>query len=194
MSSGTGRPHSYLNPIPNALGKFFRGKIWPLCQRLNWRGVVLILGLGATLAFGAWVEWPRHWNYDIHKVHPALQALVRPYQSVVVTYHRDGGTVGLRLTDRDGRLLQLAVPISTIPGKADYSQLFLGTNHPNKRGSKEAPYSEDTRKMIITIIDENAKPGFDRDRALLRLRGAPEDYFHEYGEAAAAMCQSLAGR
>lgn len=112
-------------------------------------------------------------GYDKPRVHPRLQALNIPYQFVRTDYFLDGGSIGITIVDRDGDMLQLALPVSA--GRS-YRQLFIGATHRSNAGAVEVPFSEDTRRMLISLVEQHRRVNDDSDIALLALRGAPRDY------------------
>ena len=117
--------------------------------------------------------WPTA-GYDISRVYPKLRELSSPYQSVKTAYYLDGGSIGVAITDRDGHKLELALPVSAKNGRS-YPQLFVGAMHASKTNAVEVEFAEDTRRMLISTIEE-FRTRIDSDAALLALRGAPRDY------------------
>jgi hypothetical protein len=65
-----------------------------------------ILGLAAIVALG----WPSP-GYSRSRVDPSLTTLREPFRSVVAAYYLDGGSVGIRITDRDGQVREYALPV-----------------------------------------------------------------------------------
>jgi hypothetical protein len=134
--------------------------------------IISIAFLAILLA--AVLLWPAA-GYDISRVHPCLRELATPYQSVGTSYYLDGGSIGITITDRDGRKLQLALPVSEERGRS-YPQLFMGATHRSKTNAVEIAFSEDTRRMLISVIEDHRTPGDSSDIALISLRGSPRDY------------------
>jgi len=133
--------------------------------------------------------WPTA-GYDISQVHPSLRELAAPYQSVSTGYYLDGGSIGITIVDRDALRLELAVPVSSDGGRR-YPRLFIGATHASATGAVEVAYNEDTRRMLIAIVEDYRASGSDTDIALVALRGAPRDYARITGRAAANFCKSL---
>lgn len=120
-------------------------------------------------------------TYDMARVHPSIRILQQPFRSVTADYYLDGGSIGMDITDRDGRRLKLAIPIYDGPGDPrTYHRLFLGARHSSYTGAVEVAFTEDTRRFLCDIISRQAVPGPDRDSALIALRGTPLDYADVY--------------
>ena len=77
----------------------------PITQRILLNAVALL-----AVFFAGLVAWPTA-GYDERQIHPRLQALNIPYQSVKTDYFLDGGSVGITSVDRDGNKLELALPV-----------------------------------------------------------------------------------
>jgi hypothetical protein len=124
--------------------------------------------------------WP-FLRYDFSEVHPHVQALHQPYQRVTADYYLDGGSVGIEIIDRDGQKLDLAIPIYDGPGDTrTYHRLFVGARYFSHTDAVEVAFTEDTKRYLADVIGRHAT-GFDRDCALLALRGSPRDYVDVYG-------------
>src|SRR6185503_13602782 len=96
----------------------------------------IIIAVSLLAVFVATVLlWPTA-GYDIDRVHPSLRELATPYRSVGTGYYLDGGSLGIAIVDRDGRKLELALPVSAAHGRS-YPQLFIGATHTSKTGAVE---------------------------------------------------------
>lgn len=133
--------------------------------------------------------WPSQ-HYDPTRVHPSLRKLATPYQSVFTSYFLDGGSVGVRITDRDGRVAAFALPVGSGPGRS-YPRLFVGTTHCSDTNAVEIAFTEDTRRMLISIIDRHQSPADSSHMALVCLRGAPQDHARIWGRAAVSACKRI---
>jgi len=71
--------------------------------------------------------------------------------------------------------VELALPVS-VGRSGRYQQLFIGATHRSEAGAVETPLSEDTRRMLIALIEQHRSLNDDSDIALLALRGVPRDY------------------
>jgi len=134
------------------------------------RLILIVSGVVLLALIVLWI-WPFS-PYDLSKVHPSIQSLKQPYQKVFASYYLDGGSVGLKITDKDGQVLQLALPVSDGPA---YQRLYFGATHASDTNAVEVVFTEDTKRCLIDIIERHAE-GMDRDVALIALRGAPRDY------------------
>ena len=150
---------------------------------------LIIIVCGLVLALVAVLLWPRA-DYDIARVHPSLRELTTPYQFVSTGYDLDGGSIGITIVDRDSRRLELALPVSAEHGKS-YPRLFAGAKHISKTGAVEIAFSDDTRQMLISVLEQHGQPTDSSDIALVELRGWPRDYARIGSRAAARYCQSL---
>jgi hypothetical protein len=128
-----------------------------------------------ALALTAVLFWPSA-RYDITQVHPRLRELSVPYQSVNTGYYGDGGSISITIVDRDGHRLKMALPVSS-RGQT-YPRLFLGATHTSEPGAVEVPFTKDTRRMLIAIVEEHLTANDSSDIALIQLRGSLRDYVH----------------
>src|SRR5689334_20903482 len=106
-----------------------------------------ILALPLIIVF--W--WPSA-GYDPNRVHSSLRELKTPYQSVDTSFFLDGGSIGISIADRDSNRLELALPVSAGAPNC-YPRLFIGAVHTNKAVTTEVQFSEDTRRMLISLIE-----------------------------------------
>jgi hypothetical protein len=150
--------------------------------------LIISLVIVAILAVAA-VLWPTA-TYDRSRVHPSLRELATPYQSVSTGYYLDGGSIGVVIVDRDGRRLLLALPVSYEGGRK-YRKLFIGATHTSKTGAVEVAFSEDTRRMLISVMEEHRSSPGDSDSALVSLRGAPRDHARLWSHAAVTFWEKL---
>jgi hypothetical protein len=89
----------------------------------------------------------------------------------------DGGSVGIRITDREGQVLECALPASGVPQR--YDRVFLGTMWIHERKAVtpvEVQTPAETKKMLIRIIDKYSPRDVNTKCALFALRGLPRDY------------------
>lgn len=120
--------------------------------------------------------WP-FTSYDIDRVLPDLRDLKMPYQTVGTGYYLDGGSIGITIVDRDSRKLELALPVST---NRSYPRLFIGARNASESEAIEVTFSDDTRQMLISIIEKHHTSDDNSDIALVALRGAPRDHLRSY--------------
>jgi hypothetical protein len=142
-----------------------------------------------TILVAAALLWPTA-GYDISRVHPSLYELATPYQSVSTSYYLDGGSIGITIIDRDARRLELALPVSSGRSRR-YPNLFIGATHSSETGAVEVEFSEDTRRMLISVIERHGTAAGSSDIALVSLRGSPRDYARICSRAAVSFCQGF---
>ncbi len=58
---------------------------------------------------------------------PHLTVLKEPYQKVETEYYLDGGSIGIKITDKDGRQEMFAMPVHRKEGRLTYPELYVGT-------------------------------------------------------------------
>ena len=111
-------------------------------------------------------------------MHPSLRSLARPYRSVRTGYYLDGGSIGITIVDAKGQVLELAVPVESGPGYGvgGYPGLYIGATTEGRPGAVEVEFSEDTRWMLLAIIEEYGSSGDDSQISLAVFRGAPRDF------------------
>jgi len=150
--------------------------------------LIISLVFFATVAVTS-LMWPTA-SYDLNRVHPSLRQLATPYQTVGTSYFLDGGSIGVVIVDRDGRRLLLALPVSYQDGRK-YPQLFIGATHTSKTGAVEVAFSQDTRRMLISVIERHRSSADLSDSALVSLRGAPRDHARLWSHAAVTFWEKL---
>ena len=133
--------------------------------------------------------WPTA-GYELERVHPRLRELAVPYQSVKTIYFLDGGSIGIRITDRDLRQLELALPVSSERGRS-YPQLFIGAMPSRMTNAVEVTFSDDTRRMLVSLLEQQGTPGDDSAIALVSLRGAPRDHARLYGQTVVSVLKRI---
>ncbi len=60
-------------------------------------------------------------------IDPHLTVLKEPYQKVETEYYLDGGSIGIKITDKDGRQEMFAMPVHRKEGRLTYPELYVGT-------------------------------------------------------------------
>lgn len=148
--------------------------------------LIIIFGI-LTVALVAALLWPTA-SYDMSRVHPSLRDLATPYQSVSAGYFLDGGSISITIVDRTAHKLELALPVS-YEHRRSYPRLFVGAEYMTRTGAVEIAFSEDTRRMLIAVVEEQCQPIEDREIVLVSIRGAPRDHAHLWSRAAIRLCQ-----
>jgi hypothetical protein len=140
--------------------------------------VVIIGCLLAAAVAALWLFRPVP-SYDIQRVDSRLRSLQRPYRNVNTAYYMDGGSIGIEIVDRDGRLEQFAIP-SHLGETNRYTKVFVGAMHDRKPGAVEVSDSEQTKNMLVCILAAKSNRTPDEDYYLFCLRGSPADFVHCY--------------
>jgi len=140
--------------------------------------VVIIGCLVAIVIAALWFFRPSP-SYDLSRVEPRLRALQQPYQTVKTAYYMDGGSIGIEIVDRDGRMEQFAIP-SHLGDTNRYTKVFVGAMHDRKPGAVEVSDSEQTKHMLVYILASKSNRTPDEDYYLFCLRRSPADFVHCY--------------
>jgi hypothetical protein len=142
-------------------------------------GKVLIGGLVLLVVILTILQIPP--RYNLTGVDPTLRGFAMPYQSVNLVNGSDG-SIGIRILDRDGRQLKLALPVSSAPNKLNYHRLFVGADRSDNPSAVEAPFSEDTRGLLVATMEGYRKFSDSTDITLLRFRGSFGDKVRWYSK------------
>ena len=109
--------------------------------------------------------WPTA-GYDVSRVHPTLRELSIPYQRVSAFVSSDG-SIGMTIVDSSGRKVDLGLPASVDDGPKHPDLYF---------GRERSALTDDTRRMLVSILAAYNSSTNANNRALVSLRGAPRDY------------------
>ena len=139
--------------------------------------LVVFMVLSALISLAIWLFVP---SYDVNNVDPSLRALERPYQSVIVEYYLDGGSIGLFVSDKAGKSASFGLRVTRENDKDVYKTLFIGdprkTNNPGTRVS----LNSDTKNFIIEIMDRYGRLDMNKKAALMKIRGNLKDWLRIY--------------
>jgi hypothetical protein len=83
-----------------------------------------LLALSLIAALPLLADTPEQKN---DRIDPHLAVLKEPYQKVETEYYLDGGSIGIKITDRDGRQEMFAMPVHRKEGRLTYPELYVGT-------------------------------------------------------------------
>ncbi len=131
---------------------------------------ILVVIIAAFLLLRATPE------YDIDCVDPRLRALREPYQSVTTAYYLDGGSIGIEITDRDGRRVVFAFPCDDVGSTNTYDKVFVGAAHASWVGAIEIAEPEHTKRMLVCILRDYPNRTPSDDYCLGELRHHPVDF------------------
>jgi hypothetical protein len=140
--------------------------------------VITCVGLIALACLTFWFFRPSP-SYDITRVEPRLRALRKPYQHVKTAYYPDGGSVGIEITDRDGKVEQFAIP-AHLGGTNRYNSVYVGAMHDRKPGAILVSDSEQTKRMLIHVLASTPNRTENDEWCLIFLRGRAVDFVHGY--------------
>lgn len=136
--------------------------------------VIIYGGLIALACIGFWFFHPSP-GYDITRVEPRLRALQEPYRHIKTAYYLDGGSIGIEITDRDGRTEQFAIP-AHLGDPKPYAKVFVGAMFDGRPGAIEVSDSEQTKRMLVHILASMPHRTYRDDVDLMLLRRRPADY------------------
>jgi len=136
--------------------------------------VIIICCLIAVAVLAFWFFRPAS-SYDIQRVDSRLRALQQPYRSVKTGYYMDGGSIGIEIVDRDGRMEQFAIP-SHLGDTNRYTKVFVGAMHDRKPGAVEIIEPEHTKRMLVCILQDYPNRTAWDDFALTALGRRPVDF------------------
>lgn len=96
------------------------------------------------------------------------------HTSVKTAHYMDGGSVGIEIVDRNGRAEQFAIP-AHLGDTNRYAQVFVGAMYDSRPGAVEIIEPEDTKRMLVRILQEYPKRTAWDDLALMVLGRRPVD-------------------
>src|SRR5260221_9101537 len=120
-------------------------------------GAVVIV-LGVTV----WFFWSGG-MFSMSRVDPSVRKLQEPFQLVWTDFWLDGGSVGIRIVDRDSRTVEFTLPVFIdSPRPPRYDRLFVGDVH-FSTNVVEVPHPEETKRMLADIVDRYVSSGPQHD-------------------------------
>ena len=137
---------------------------------------IICSGLVALACIAYWFFRPSP-SCDISRVEPRLRALQEPYQHVKTAYYLDGGSIGIEITDRDGKTEQFAIP-AHLGDTNRYTIVYVGAMFDRKPGAVQVSDSEQTKRMLVQILASMPHRTEWDDLALMFLRRRPADFVH----------------
>jgi hypothetical protein len=114
-------------------------------------------------------------QFDASKVDAALTGLEPPYRRVEAVYFGDGGSVGIRVTDRQERS-QFFFVSAKLDEANPYSRVFAGGIPGQDSSAREVADSGATKNMMIAILRAKIDRTPDEDLCLAKLSSNPLDY------------------
>jgi hypothetical protein len=140
----------------------------------------LMLLLGAVVfAAVLYIAFQSGPSYDPDGVDPRLSTLQQPYRQVKTYHWMDGGTIGIKIVDRDGR--QELFAIRNKLGDSDpYTRVFAGALNDSLPNAIEVCDPEHTRRMLTRVLSDYPDRTPWDDVNLAALRGFPKDWVRAY--------------
>jgi hypothetical protein len=136
----------------------------------------VMLVVGAVVVVGVlFLAFQNGPTYDPARVHPRLRDLREPYQSIRACFFLDGGSIGIKIVDRDGHREDFAIR-AHLGDKDSYTRVFVGALHDQSPDAVEISDPEHTRRMLTRIIADRPDRSAYDDADVLLLRRYPKDY------------------
>ena len=111
-------------------------------------------------------------SYDRSKVDKRLTSLEEPFKEVSAGYYQDGGSVSIKIVDKNDTLLKVALPV--IDFERSYDRIYLGVYHHSelKEGSDaRAENPAETKLMLEDILCRYSSGNLMSDIVLCEIRG-----------------------
>jgi hypothetical protein len=136
--------------------------------------VIICGGLIVLACIAFWFVRPSP-SFVLSRVEPRLSSLQEPYQHVKTDFYLEGGSIGIEITDRDGKTEQFAIPAHL--GETNrYTQVYVGAMHDSKPGAVLVSDSEQTKRMLIHVLEAMPQRAPSDEGCLMCLRRSPSDY------------------
>ena len=139
--------------------------------------VMRFIGITLGVLFVSSVLWifRPYEKADLRRVEPKLRALETPYREVKAFSFGDGGSMGLRIVDCNGKVLDFCLPAPMDEPTLRYNKLFMGSTYYTEPGSSEVPNAHHTKLRLAEIIRSQTKPDPENDVFVYRLTGRWRD-------------------
>lgn len=138
---------------------------------------ILLSILIAVIIFVLWIVRPPS-SYDKSKVDGRLTSLEEPFKDVSAGYYQDGGSISIKIVDKNDTLLKVALPV--IDFDESYTEIYFGISHlselKDKNDGAKAENPTETKLMLVDILDRYPNGNPSIDIALCSLRGRVKDY------------------
>ncbi|MBL7215877.1 MAG: hypothetical protein ISS71_09395 [Phycisphaerae bacterium] len=105
-----------------------------------------------------------------------MTSLEEPFKEVSADYYQDGGSVSIKIVDKNDTLLKIALPVIDLDGS--YEQIYFGAYHIDdlEEGCIEVENFAETKLMLEDILYGYSKENPSVDIALGAIRGRLIDY------------------
>ena len=111
-------------------------------------------------------------SYNRSRVDKRLTSLEEPFKEVSAGYYQDGGSVSIKIVDKNDTLLKVALPV--IDFDRSYDRVYFGVYHHSKlkEGSDaRAENPAETKLMLEDILYRYSSGNLMSDIALSEIRG-----------------------
>jgi hypothetical protein len=149
-------------------------KIEPKKRKSKWVLTLIFLLIILTL----WIIRPPS-SYDKSKIDDRLTLLEEPFKEVRTSYFQDGGSISITIIDKNDTPLIIALPVRDF-GDTSYDQIYFGVKHYSelKDGEVEVENPNETKLMLLDILDRYSDSDPYIDFVLCLLRGRAKDYIN----------------
>lgn len=130
--------------------------------------------------------WRSHNKYDPLKVYAQLREISTPYRGVSLSCCMCGD-VGFRVWDAAGHSHRFLVPAFC----RQEGTFTWGTTSRHDTNGLAVALDVDSRNMLIHMVENYAAPGFERDQALIVLRGDPIDHARPFAKGVVALSVTM---
>lgn len=137
------------------------------------KSVRVALGV-LTFSSVLWVFRPYE-RADPRMVESSLKALEAPYKEVETISFGDGGSMGLRIVDRNGKTLEFCLPAPMDEPSLRFNKLFMGSIYYTEPGSSEVQNAYHTKLRLAEILRSQTKADGGNDLFVYRLSGRWRD-------------------
>ena len=123
-----------------------------------------------------WIIRPPSY-YDRSKIDKRLTSLEEPFKSVETGIYMDGGSISIRIVDKNDVVLMIAIPVYGLDDPS-YEAIYFGACHTQdlEEGAVEVKNFLETKLMIENILHRYSKSNPYIDQTLCALRGRVRDY------------------
>ena len=137
---------------------------------------ILLSILFVVVVVFLWIIRPPS-SYDKSKIDSRLTSLEEPFKMVEAYYYSDGGSVAIKIVDKNDNLLEIALPVFDFDDSS-YDKIYFGACHFDdlEEGSVEIKNPAETKLMLEDILDRYSDTNPYLDAALSVIRGRVIDH------------------
>lgn len=149
------------------------------------RKIVLTIITVLALAGLTLVLWNSGSAYDPFKVYANLRAMREPYQAVSLSCCTCGH-LGVRVVGADGKTNRFAIVAGSRTKSTPDGMFMWDAESGHDTNVTAVAMNADTRRMLVSLVERQTPPGFNREQGLILLRGDPRDHVAAIGHGLAA--------